>query len=270
MKCRKPFYGIHGCGQCLPCRINKRRLLTTQIILESLTHKENSFITLTYENNLITLRPADTKLFVRRLRYVYPNTRYFLVGEYGDRSERPHYHACLFGLIPSKSFLETTWSHGLCHIGDLNSQSASYAAGYVTKKLTNINDLHVRTWLAGRHAEFSRRSSRPVLGYNAIRQMADKTSEIVFDQQGIRMGSHFFPLGRTLKRKLKELTLNPDTIHAMQMQRQEENFLKDQTSYENFSHPTLSWSSFQKEVQKQLLLNDEYKLRLKPKKDRSL
>jgi len=269
MKCRKPFYGIHACGQCLPCRINKRREWQLRILLESMIHKENAFITLTYEKDPYTLLPSDLKLFLRRYKN-RENIRFFAVGEYGDQSQRPHYHVAIFGHHPSTEWLEKLWGKGICHVGDLNPQSASYVAGYVTKKLTNKHDFNVQLWLQGRHPEFMRYSPRPAIGVNAIRQIADKTSEFVIDQQTIMLGSKRAPLGRTLKRKLKELTLNPETIHEMQMQRQEEKFIAEKTSFETFSHSSLSWSEFQKKKQEQLLLNDEQKLRLKPCKKRTL
>jgi len=234
-----------------------------------MTHKENAFITLTYEKDPHTLLPADLKLFLRRYK-VRQDIRFLAVGEYGDQSERPHYHAAIFGHYPEKKWLEELWGKGLCHVGDLNSQSASYIAGYVTKKLTNKNDLNVQLWLQGRHPEFMRYSPRPAIGVRAIQTIADKTSELCLDTQTIQFGPKRVPLGRTLKRKLKELTLNEETIREMQMQRQTEKFIKDKTSFEEHSHPTLSWSALQKEIQKQNLLNDEDKLRLKPKKDRKL
>lgn len=269
MKCRKPFYGIHGCGQCIPCRINKRREWQTRLMIESYMHKENAFITLTYEDNPITLLPQDAKLFFRRYKNKQ-DIRFFYCGEYGDQSDRPHYHAAIFGHNPSKEWLEDLWGKGLCHVGELTPQSASYIAGYVTKKLTNKNDLNVQLTLQGRHPEFMRYSPRPAIGVNAIRLIADKTSEFVIDQQTLILGSKHVPLGRTLKRKLKELTLNDEAIHEMQMQRQAKKFLEDKASFESHSHPTLSWSSLQKEIQKQLLLNDEARLLQKPKKDRNL
>jgi len=78
--------------------------------------------------------------------------RFFHCGEYGDRSERPHYHAIIFGywFTDSKQYkksksgkqlwtsktLEKLWSHGRCAIGTVSYQSANYVARYIIKKIT--------------------------------------------------------------------------------------------------------------------------------------
>ena len=107
MVCKKPFNkGIYsfGCGQCLPCRVSKSRLWAHRILLESYLYNNNTFVTLTYSeddktvkkiNNLLSLDSEHTKNFLKRLRSKFPKNkiRYYLVGEYGEQTQRPHYHA---------------------------------------------------------------------------------------------------------------------------------------------------------------------------------
>ena len=120
MLCKRPYMykGVlaAGCGQCLPCRINRRRKWTYRMLFEAMKHDHSAFITLTYENapefyGVQTLDPEHTKRFIDRLRkrlkrdtslphYFPKKIRYFLVGEYGDESDRPHYHLALFGYPP--------------------------------------------------------------------------------------------------------------------------------------------------------------------------
>ena len=106
MVCKKPFrQGLmeFGCGQCIPCRIGKRRLWTHRILLESFTHDYNSFVTLTYDESHLPedggLNHGHVQKFLKLLRKkVAPaKVRYFVVGEYGEKSGRPHYHLALFG-----------------------------------------------------------------------------------------------------------------------------------------------------------------------------
>ena len=107
--------------------------------------------------------------------------RYYLVGEYGDTTERPHYHICLFGYPPCAygqtrlfknerpccawcSGLQDTWSQGNVFSAELNELSIQYCAGYVTKKMTSHEDIR----LNGRHPEFARMSNRPGIGVPAL------------------------------------------------------------------------------------------------------
>ena len=103
--CKKPFRGF-GCGQCLPCRIVKRRIWTHRIMLEAQMHEKCSFLTLTYdpENEPPgrTLDPDDVQLWMKRFRERLRSeygifVRQYLIGEYGDETQRPHYHSAPFG-----------------------------------------------------------------------------------------------------------------------------------------------------------------------------
>jgi len=77
--------------------------------------------------------------------------RYFHCGEYGEKYNRPHYHAILFGYdFPDKKLwkekaetklyqseiLAKLWGKGFCSIGDVTFESAAYVARYVLKKIT--------------------------------------------------------------------------------------------------------------------------------------
>ncbi len=184
MKCKKPFQlGVVscGCGQCMPCRINRRRIWTSRIILESLMHKSNTFVTLTYDqknypkNGSVDRR--DIRLFVKRMRRaLWPKeVRYFIVGEYGDKSQRPHYHAVLFGVAGclrgrtraghagisccvNCKVMEGIWQKGQIYNGQVSLESVQYVVGYVLKGMTNKNSLVVEEKLKGRSPEFSRMS----------------------------------------------------------------------------------------------------------------
>ena len=159
----------------MPCRINRRRIWSHRILLEAHNHENNSFLTLTYSDEQVpqgnSLQPRDVQLFLKRLRKAISpqSVRYFVVGEYGDTTQRPHYHAALFGVGQSHSGLvEETWGKGHIMLGDLTLESANYIAGYVTKKMTSWFDPR----LAGRHPEFSRMSLRPGIGADYIPAVA--------------------------------------------------------------------------------------------------
>ena len=141
MKCADPKpWG--PCRQCLHCRINKSREWSHRIMLEASSFKHNSFITLTYASNPVSLQPKHLQDFIKRLRRrldEYQNkVRFFAVGEYGDVSERPHYHIALFNYPScanirtihngnccfSCELLRATWKHGHIDQGQLTPSSA--------------------------------------------------------------------------------------------------------------------------------------------------
>lgn len=124
---------------------------------EAKTHKENSFITLTYEDKHLsygytqaTLVKHELQKFWKRLRKeLKSEIRYFACGEYGEQRSRPHYHAALFGYsFPDKKvlqadkdvilyhsdLLDSVWGHGHCSVGELTERSAAYVARYILGK----------------------------------------------------------------------------------------------------------------------------------------
>lgn len=146
-----------ACGQCIGCRVDRTKAWAVRCVLEASQHRENCFITLTYDDEHL---PADGSLnvkhyqdFMKRLRKHYEprRIRFFHCGEYGDENSRPHYHACLFGLdfgdkvkyserngvnLYYSETLEKLWSKGFCTVGDVTFESAAYVARYVMKKVT--------------------------------------------------------------------------------------------------------------------------------------
>ena len=122
---------------------------------EAQLHEDNSFITLTYNNdNLPPGGSLDKKafpLFMKRLRKRLSPRKimYFSCGEYGADFGRPHYHACIFGYdFPDKKLwliknnvrlfrsaeLESLWKLGHSSVGDVTFESAAYVARYIVKK----------------------------------------------------------------------------------------------------------------------------------------
>lgn len=116
----------------------------------------------------------DVQLFVKRLRRQqeyyckkegWENTpiRYFIVSEYGERkTERPHYHAVLFGVNPyiQQKMVNTKaiWNNGIVTAKPLRTENPSgflYLTKYLYKQ-QRIKDLPVRP--------FSMMSTQPYIG----------------------------------------------------------------------------------------------------------
>lgn len=241
MLCKKPFMKgtlAFGCGQCMPCRITRRRIWTHRMMLEALKASDSCFITLTYSDEYLpsngSLVPDDAHYFIDRLRkrIVYwsefngiepVRIRYFLVGEYGDQNNRPHYHAAIFGIGREFSnAIAAAWGKGFTYTGDLTKDSASYIAGYVTKKMTKKDDPR----LGGRFPEFARMSNRPGIGALAIddiKKLLTTTVASVYLKENndvplsLNHGSRSMPLGRYLRSKLRvalglEKNAPPETL----------------------------------------------------------
>lgn len=90
------------CGRCIGCRLEHSRQWAIRCVHEASLHEENTFLTLTYNNEYVdpnfSLNKTDITNFLKRLR---KNTgrkiRYFQCGEYGEQFHRPHHHVLLFG-----------------------------------------------------------------------------------------------------------------------------------------------------------------------------
>lgn len=241
MLCRKPFVmgtAAHACGQCMPCRYNRRRLWQHRIMQEAKLHAVNCFVTLTYADGSLptdlngtrgatshtggTLLPKDTQDWLKRLRkMIQPlRVRYYLVGEYGDENFRPHYHAALFGWGACDNLLRSrqetcsctacdvvakSWGKGRTDLRSLDSGLAQYlCGGYITKKMTRFDDVR----LTGRHPEFARMSLAPGIGADVMWDIASSLLSFSHLQgdvpSSLEIGGKKYPLGRYLRKKLRE------------------------------------------------------------------
>lgn len=223
MRCSYPWYHngmITPCGRCLACRINQRRVWTHRIMLESYMHTNNSFLTLTYDDDHLpkdrSLEPEELQKFIKRLRFYFPEKiRFFAVGEYGDKTKRPHYHLALFGLgVQHEEYVKKSWDKGFILLGSLTFQSASYVGGYVTKKYVKFKDDDLK----GRIPEFSRSSNRPGIGAPAMAVLRNVLKNRNMDDVPtyLRHGEKIFPLGRYLRNRLRsELEFSDEKLLAI-------------------------------------------------------
>ena len=213
------------CGQCLACRINRRRVWTHRMMLESYKHDASVFITLTYRDEDLpislsgkpTLCVRDVQLFIKRLRFMFSKRfgslgrfRYYICGEYGPQTARPHYHGILFGVSEEYAdWIKQAWGHGdRFDCKPVVEEMIQYVAGYVTKKVVK------RAHIDDRVPEFSRMSLKPAIGVLAIPELIHlfKTNsalqKAIADTGDIpstlRHGQRLMPFGRYLSNKLRE------------------------------------------------------------------
>jgi len=170
------------CGRCMNCRLKKARSWAVRIMHESQMWPDNCFVTLTYDEENIppggSLVKRDLQLFMKKLRRHFDGRtiRYYGVGEYGENLSRPHYHLILFNCFFEDQYVWThkdgyntyvsdtlmkLWPQGHSLIGDCNSDTAMYCAGYVTKKYIGSD---IDSVYGGKLPEFALMSRRPGIG----------------------------------------------------------------------------------------------------------
>lgn len=232
-----------GCGSCVNCLVNRRRAWTARILLEGLSCEkyaagEVSWVTMTYADKNLpkvqrgtgapvpTVLPRDTQLLFKRLRKherLGP-FRFTLVGEYGDETIRPHYHALLFGprTTAVERALRDTWEPDFGHTrtrpwgvhdttkykGDARINRARYCASYVTKKMAQVDSEKL---LPEQEPEFWRVSRRPGIGCTsaALELHLTKGGSRYIAEHGdvspqIRLLGEFWPLDYTVRNWLRE------------------------------------------------------------------
>lgn len=200
------------CGQCIGCRIRQREDWTTRIELEARNYPKEEvwFITLTYDDDHVpgmilktgeimrkvqyTWKPGekrptsvqillyeDIQKFLKRLRKKHVGKmRYFIAGEYGEQTARPHYHMILYGWKPTdlenlykihhngyytSKWLYDLWGMGQIQIAQAVPETYRYVAGYVTKKMYEIDGKKANTYYElGQPKPFACMSLKPGLG----------------------------------------------------------------------------------------------------------
>lgn len=203
------------CGQCLPCRINRRRIWTHRLMLEHLCSSDAVFLTLTYRDEDLPddamLCKRDLQRYIKNVRNYYRasrRVRYYACGEYGERTHRPHYHAILFGVHEHEaSAISQLWPYGGVAVGTVTPESIQYVAGYVCKKLSKKDDPKCAK-------EFAIMSLKPGIGYPALDKIHELLKIPAFARMirlqddvpsALRHGSRLMPFGRYLRNKLREL-----------------------------------------------------------------
>lgn len=154
------------CGKCIGCRTDLATDWARRAEHEASQWEHNCFVTLTYDDDHLPehghLRPKDLQKFIKRLRQAVRRTlrrreptilsvrptgpRYLACGEYGENTNRPHFHLLLFNCafsdqkavgkdLHESATLARYWKLGGHRIGQLTGASANYVAQYSFKKL---------------------------------------------------------------------------------------------------------------------------------------
>lgn len=188
---------IVPCRKCPACDLNKIAQWVTRCEYELKAAHTAYFITLTYsdENCPIavhttgeydySLKKRDYQLFLMKLRQyptrgdipvppIYFDTlktkkiRYVIAGEYGEKTERPHYHLLLwnfpYNIVQTLKIVEKVWQKGFVHIGKIEPRSINYVVSYIVQK---------RGWKKFTQPPFLEMSRRPGIGHSYLEKNAE-------------------------------------------------------------------------------------------------
>lgn len=212
------------CGVCPSCRLQQSREWAARIMMEASKYDCNYFVTLTYDDEhkpfdevrtlpdgrVFTddgtwngyLEKKDVQDFLKRLRihwkrkYDHDDIRFFMCGEYGTQTERPHYHIIFFNLpiydyedlkvvngkpLFTSPEIREIWGKGHISIGEVEFASAAYVARYAMKKRTGTfaAEHYARK---GQTPEYVNMSRKPGIGkdwYDAHKQEIYDTDNII-------------------------------------------------------------------------------------------
>lgn len=192
------------CCNCVQCRLDYSRSWATRCYLESQQYQNNFFITLTYDESKVplgktgnmTLKPDDLTQFMKNLRqyfkrnFNFTGIRFFGCGEYGIKTNRPHYHLILFNcplndLTPVfvdengqtsrhvgahgdiyfySKIIHDCWNKGFIMVADANYNTEAYVARYIMKKQKGKQGDEVYNKALSICTPFLRMSNRPGIG----------------------------------------------------------------------------------------------------------
>lgn len=198
------------------------------MILETQKADVSAFISLTYRDEELSLggdchpslMRSDLQNWLKRLRkQTKRKIRYYYCGEYGDRFDRPHYHAILWGFPPcsygksrysqgvldccwSCDTIRDTWKMGIIECSVVTPARCAYTAGYVMKKMKTKDLVHERKV----KPEFQGQSLKPGIGFGAVQEIARTVTTTDLDVPSFVMGPgrKKMPLGRYLRKEVRK------------------------------------------------------------------
>lgn len=182
---------------------------------QELMDKEGIFLTLTYHDAWLpkrayyaTLKKEDLTNFIKRLRKALGKNKikYYGCGEYGEQTQRPHYHLAVFGLdfkdvYPQKAengkwtsaLMSKLWQYGMHEISPLTPGRILYITNYMCKN----SDVDYGD--AGIVKPYSVMSQK--MGYDWLYKSIEKIKKRpeIIDSEG-----HSIPLSHQFIKKIKE------------------------------------------------------------------
>lgn len=235
--CHRPVYlpklGFAvNCGHCPCCRKTQRNTWAMRIqhSVNGFGNYKALFVTLTYMDKYLPANRSLDKKHIQKLNHdlrKYTDRdgikyKYFVAGEYGPKTDRPHYHILFIGLpIKYSNLIFRLW--GKCAPGYykcepvLSHKSYRYVAGYTCKKLEKYyNDKFKGT---GRIPEFQLVSLG--LGKEYLDKVPDELKSKGLHNVPAKHGTTVAALPRYYRKLLGVTVLNNDGFADFVRQKQE-------------------------------------------------
>lgn len=248
------------CGKCPDC-IKRRVSGWSFRLMQEEKHSQSAhFITLTYDTEhvnitragFMTLSKEHIQAFFKLLRYYHTDQvnklKYYIVGEYGGKTLRPHYHAVIYNLVDTKH-VEQAWKKGQIHYGTVTGASVGYTLKYISKpgkiplhknddRLPEFSLMSKRLGAqyltdemkAWHHADLVNRMYVNIEGGKKVAMPRYYKQKLYTDGERRQIAEHLIP--EMDKRLLESLEANPDhfrdqmELHKQQFQKQATDALK--------------------------------------------
>lgn len=138
-----PDYYIQvPCGLCYPCLKRfqndwRVRLLNEWLNLSISEQKKSRFLTLTVAPRYYKLMLKNPAKMIKHFRDEYrrifkKSVRYWCITEYGDTTDRLHFHMLVFNTDASRSDFDSIWKYGIVNNRVINKKRIMYCISYIT------------------------------------------------------------------------------------------------------------------------------------------
>lgn len=193
------------CGKCEACQNFKKWNQYIKISEDILTNNENEktyFVTLTYAGNTKYINKKHIQQWLKKLKYQLTKwqkktIKYTIIGEYGEITHRPHYHA----LITSENqyinnLIQNTWKMGIINIKQAQEGHIHYLASH---KIKNKNNWILQSHNTGRKS------------YEQQIQNIKNTGNIIIKSNKIDWNKCEIPATQYYRAKAKRAGIKPQT-----------------------------------------------------------
>lgn len=271
------YYIQVPCGKCPACLSNRREQWTYRLACEQRVSKYCLFMTFTYSDDNLPILHKDRgditiglgscvvdddisfvlikshlqgylKLLRELLRRKDCQLRYYAIGEYGEHTYRPHYHALLFfdydRFVPPNEIddlVAKCWHNGNVKFGYISPKSIRYVLKDMVKQQFKNSEYVKKTICNDKedYAPFCIMSRRPGIGSAWFSQHENFFLRAIQDVTAIVSDGHFVSIPRYYKDKyFNQFQIKDDegkftlSIYGKSLKKQLSNKIKKQKDYE--------------------------------------